>query len=256
MRHTTVGVGAHGLLRPHRFGRWIRDLTMYLRQPAPDQTLADVGRAALRNLRMRNEGVWQGLWNDDGSGASMPSAYFDDVYAASSDPWSFESSPYEASKYQASLDALPKARYQNALEIGCSIGVFTRQLATRCESLLGVDVSEKALSVARQRCADLPQVRFQRKQLPAEMPDENFDLIVMSEVGYYWSCDDLKKAADLIAARQERGGHLLLVHLTEFVPDYPLTGDEVHHLWLNSPEWQLLKSERKQRYRLDLLERR
>ncbi|MEZ0608990.1 acyl-CoA dehydrogenase family protein [Fibrella sp. WM1] len=36
-------VGARGLLRPLPFERIHRDLTMYLRQPAPDATLADIG---------------------------------------------------------------------------------------------------------------------------------------------------------------------------------------------------------------------
>lgn len=47
MAHVVAGVGAHGLLRPARFERIVRDLTMYLRQPNPDGTLADVGRSAL-----------------------------------------------------------------------------------------------------------------------------------------------------------------------------------------------------------------
>ncbi len=37
-------VGARGLLRPLPFERMHRDLTMYLRQPAPDATLVDIGR--------------------------------------------------------------------------------------------------------------------------------------------------------------------------------------------------------------------
>lgn len=40
-------VGARGLLAPHAFGRVLRDLTMYLRQPAPDAALADAGRWAI-----------------------------------------------------------------------------------------------------------------------------------------------------------------------------------------------------------------
>ena len=47
MAHVVAGVGAHGLLRPARFERIIRDLTMYLRQANADGTLADVGRSAL-----------------------------------------------------------------------------------------------------------------------------------------------------------------------------------------------------------------
>ena len=40
-------VGARGLLEPLPFARLVRDLTMYLRQPAPDAVLARVGRGAL-----------------------------------------------------------------------------------------------------------------------------------------------------------------------------------------------------------------
>ncbi len=47
MPRVIAGVGAHGLLRPARFGRVLRDLTMYLRQPNPDGALTDVARHAL-----------------------------------------------------------------------------------------------------------------------------------------------------------------------------------------------------------------
>ncbi len=60
MRLVTVGVGARGLLRPHPFEGTIRDLTMYLRQPAPDQTLANVGRAVLREAKAAQE-YWPAL---------------------------------------------------------------------------------------------------------------------------------------------------------------------------------------------------
>ena len=44
-------VGARGLLRPEPFERLHRDLTHYLRQPAPDAALADAGRYALAHAR-------------------------------------------------------------------------------------------------------------------------------------------------------------------------------------------------------------
>jgi alkylation response protein AidB-like acyl-CoA dehydrogenase len=42
-------VGAAGLMRPHPIEQIVRDLTMYLRQPAPDEALAAVGRHALEH---------------------------------------------------------------------------------------------------------------------------------------------------------------------------------------------------------------
>ncbi len=44
MELVTRGVGARGLLQPAPFEKRLRDLSMYLRQPAPDQALAEVGR--------------------------------------------------------------------------------------------------------------------------------------------------------------------------------------------------------------------
>ncbi len=42
-------VGVRGMLAPHPIERLIRDLTIYLRQPAPDAALTDAGRYALES---------------------------------------------------------------------------------------------------------------------------------------------------------------------------------------------------------------
>lgn len=191
---------------------------------------------------------------------SLAPDYFDRVYAAKADPWDFETSVYEADKYTETLAALPRPRYRRALEIGCSIGVLTEQLAERCERLLAVDVSEVALDIARRRCAGLPQVEFARMQIPAAYPDGLFDLVLLSEVGYYWSAADLKRAHDAIVASLEPGGELLLVHWTPPVHDYPLTGDDVHDAFLacSTPGAPLRRTAgaRYAQYRLDRFERR
>ncbi|WP_263382573.1 SAM-dependent methyltransferase [Granulicella arctica] len=256
MQRVVAGVGAHGLLRPSRFERIVRDLTMYLRQPAPDQALADVGRASLRKTNLRSDGAGNGMWRGHRTEGSLPPAYFRQIYERSRDPWGFETSEYEAGKYAVTLESLPRERYETALEIGCSIGVLTKRLAPRCNSLLSLDVSERALAAARERCKGLSQVRFARMQVPHEMPEGLFDLIVVSEVAYYWQREDLERAASLLAERQAAGSHLVLVHFTAPVPDYPLTGDEVHDAWLARSEWVGVRQERRAGYRLDVLERR
>jgi SAM-dependent methyltransferase len=186
--------------------------------------------------------------------------YFDDVYRANEDPWAFASSPYERQKYTDTLAALDRPRYERAFEIGCSIGVLTAQLAPRCGRLLSVDVSEAALAQARQRCAGLPQVELRKMQVPSEFPQEQFDLILLSEVGYYWSPADLARAADLMLAALPAGAQLLLVHWTPVVPDYPQTGDEVHEFFLEKagPTGPLahLHGHRADKYRLDLFARK
>ncbi|MGI9174391.1 MAG: SAM-dependent methyltransferase [Rhodothermales bacterium] len=193
--------------------------------------------------------------------ASLPPAYFEAMYAENPDPWDFETSAYEAAKYAATLEALPRPTYANAFEIGCSIGVLTKWLAARCERLLSVDVSEHALARAKARCHDLSHVRFEQRRIPADFPDETFDLILVSEVGYYWSLPDLEKARAGFEESLTQGGHLLLVHWTPFVDDYPLTGDAVHEAFLNASRrrgapLRPLYARREDRYRLDLFERR
>jgi len=251
----TEGVGAHGLLQPFRFERVLRDLTMYLRQPAPDSVVASIGRFSKEKANRKSSGTEWGFWSGEDPLESLPPRYFSRIYQRRGDPWGFETSPYESEKYNLTVESLPLSSYRSAVEVGCSIGVLTARLAPRCERLLGIDVSEIALEQARQRCAHLPQVRFEKMQFPRQAPDDCFDLIVVSEVAYYWQRADLALAADELAARHLPGGHLVLVHLTEPVPDYPLTGDEVHDYWLTRPEWCHLHAERRDRFRLDVLER-
>lgn len=188
---------------------------------------------------------------------SLQPDYFEQMYRQDPDPWDFETSDYEALKYQTTIDALPQARYRNALEIGGSIGVLTQKLAPYCDSLLSIDVSKTAQQKAIARCQDLSQVRFKIAQVPQDFPNEMFDLILVSEVGYYLSWSDLKRTQQLILDRLKSGGHLLLVHWTLHAKDYPLTGDEVHESFLQLPSTDLkhLQGLRQERYRLDLFER-
>jgi SAM-dependent methyltransferase len=190
---------------------------------------------------------------------SLPADYFERVYAENGDPWGFATRPYEARKYAATLAALPHERYSSAFEIGCSIGVLTEQLAPRCDRLLSVDVAERALEQARARCRHLPQVRFAQMAVPAQFPGESFDLILVSEVGYYWGWDDLAVAQRQIVEHLSPAGQLLLVHWTPFVEDYPLTGDQVHEAFLDgSAAGNGLRhrvGSRQETYRLDLFER-
>ena len=186
---------------------------------------------------------------------SLPPSYFDGVYGARDDPWDFETSAYERAKYETTLAALPAPRFGRAFEVGCSIGVLTARLAARCDALLAVDVSEKALEQARERCAGLPQVRLERLSFPVERPDGDFDLVVLSEVAYYWSMDDLRLALDWCREHLRPGGVLLLVHWTHPVHDYPQSGDAVHEeaLVRTAPRLRRVHAERHADYRLDVL---
>ncbi|KFB09276.1 class I SAM-dependent methyltransferase [Nitratireductor basaltis] len=104
------------------------------------------------------------------------------LYAAGDDPWNFRRSAYEQAKFRATRAALPRSRYQSALEVGCGNGELARHLSPACASYTGVDAVEIAVEAARRT---VPRGRFLRSYLPAELPHGDYDLIVLSEVLYF-----------------------------------------------------------------------
>lgn len=151
--------------------------------------------------------------------------YFADVYARRDDPWHYRDRWYEQRKRDATIAALTRPRYPRALEVGCSIGLLTERLAARCDDLLAIDVAESAVAATRELVGD--RARVEQADAVAAFPSGPFDLIVVSEVGYYFgdALDDVLRAARAALAP---GGELLACHWRHPVADYPLGGDEVH----------------------------
>lgn len=180
--------------------------------------------------------------------------YFEGLYAESGDPWDFETSEYERNKYGRTLEVLGERRFERALEVGASIGVFTEMLADRCDELLAVDVSERAVAAARERLACRRHVRIERRTLPEEMPDGPFDLIVASEILYYFTREEMLATLRAFERELTRGGVLLAVHWRRETRTYPLQGDEVHELILGHTRLRNIETIYEPDYRLDLFE--
>ena len=166
---------------------------------------------------------------------SLDQGYFDGMYAASPDPWEFASRWYEARKYAISLALLPREHYGHAFEPGCSIGVLTELLAPRCDQLLACDVAAAAVDSAARRTASLGNVRVGRMDILRDWPPGKFDLIVLSEVLYYYAGEDLNRVLGRAAAALRPDGNLLAVHWRHPVADYPRSGDEVHLILAGHP---------------------
>ena len=189
--------------------------------------------------------------------ASLDAAYFDGLYADKPDPWDFATSAYEARKYDDTLAALGAERAGRALEVGCSIGILTRRLAAFCDSLVATEVSRAALDQAEARCADLWNIDFRLVTGADQGFDGAHDLIVLSEVVYYWDDADLDRVAAGIRRTLSPGGRILLVHYI-LETDYPKSGDDaVAALWARLGGFVSEQiSRRAESYRLDLWRRR
>jgi SAM-dependent methyltransferase len=160
--------------------------------------------------------------------ATIPPEYFEEKYKADLDPWRFRTSDYERDKYQATLGSLTKDKYSAGLEVGCSIGELTKLLNPRCANLLAIDGSATAIEAARS--VNDRNVSFCVANLPEEFPKGSFDLIVLSEVLYYFEKSDLQRVAQSCMDAISRDGDIILCHwLGE--SDYPLSGVEASELF-------------------------
>lgn len=160
----------------------------------------------------------------------LPGAFFDATYDRREDPWGFADRWYEARKRAVTLAALPDARYGSALEVGCSIGVLTAALAPRCDALTALDVSPAAVRRAGTRLAGSPHVTVAVGDVTGDVADGPFDLVVLSEVGYYLTRASLRQVLAKLCSVLAPGGTLLACHWRHPVQQYPLTGDDVHRI--------------------------
>jgi SAM-dependent methyltransferase len=159
---------------------------------------------------------------------SVPTSYFDQMYAENADPWSLADRWYEQRKYALTLASLPQQRFRRAFEPGCSVGVLTAGLADRCDRLLAVDLVGPVADATADRLRGRPNVEIAQMAVPEEWPTGSFDLIVLSEIGYYFDPPRLATLVSRAADSLEPGGTLVAVHWRHPVASYSGTGDEVH----------------------------
>ena len=177
--------------------------------------------------------------------------FFDDKYRQCDDPWNFGNSAYESKRYARILRALGGRNYRRAFEPGCSIGILTSQLATVCARVEAMDISEIAVGKARQHWRSLRNIEFICGRLPHDFPDGPFDLIVFSELGYYFSEDALASLGNALVQRLDRDGVLLAVHWLGVSADHILAGDQVHDILRELSGITLDHSVRHEAFRLD-----
>ncbi|GIE98629.1 methyltransferase [Paractinoplanes rishiriensis] len=154
--------------------------------------------------------------------------YFTGLYLAKDDPWDLATKWHDQRKYAVTMASLPRPRYRRCYEPGCSVGLLTRQLAVRCDEVLAVDCVPEAVRTAAEYLADLPNVRVAEAMLPASLPDGTFDLIVIGDLLYYLSADDLTALLGGLVDRLEPGGEIVAVHFRDRAVGGNYDGFNVH----------------------------
>jgi SAM-dependent methyltransferase len=103
-----------------------------------------------------------------------------------------------------------REHWGEVLEIGCSDGVFTSYLASRCRSVEAYDISPAACIHAAERCAQYPNVRIELLDLAKDEIRGKYDLVFAMDV---LSCirgrKRLEKATDKLISALREGGILI-----------------------------------------------
>jgi LmbE family N-acetylglucosaminyl deacetylase/SAM-dependent methyltransferase len=156
-------------------------------------------------------------------------AYFDDLYEHDRDPWKLADRFYERRKRDLLLASLPRERFKRAFEPGCAIGALTAELVERCDEVVAWDGAHIAVDQATARIGGqrrAGRVSVDCARIPADWPSGRFDLIVLSEVGYY--CPDLQQLKERVDHSLTADGVLIACHWRHRAPDHPATAEAVH----------------------------
>ncbi|WP_428668299.1 glycosyltransferase [Reyranella sp.] len=223
-----------------------------------DDARAEAGRVPIPPARSSAE-----TGPDTGPSDTGRRAYWESVYSAP-DPWAYGSA-YEQLKYDRTLSLLPRGTIERALELACSEGWFSVLLAPRVGHLTASDISETALSRARQRCTRFANVDYRRLDFFDEPLPDGLDLLVCSEVLYDLRDEsELRRIAAKLAAALKPGGHLLTAHArllkddptrSGFDWDGPFGVDVIAGALAATPGLALVRSMRAELYRIDLYRR-
>ena len=191
--------------------------------------------------------------NDGNSltGETTSSEAFERRYRQKPDPWDFATSSYELGRYDSMLNALSRATYRLIYEPGCSVGVLTERLSRIAERVIAADFAPSAVAQAQQRCARLWNVEFEVADVRHFVPAERPDLIVFSEIGYYFPVHEVGRIGRFLGEQLAPGGELLAVHWLGCSGDHVLHGDEVHEKLRETLPLAWITGARREGFRLD-----
>ncbi|MBC7893686.1 MAG: class I SAM-dependent methyltransferase [Sphingobacteriaceae bacterium] len=113
--------------------------------------------------------------------------YYERLYQTHADPWSYAEAAEQA-KYRITLEAARRwqPHPERVLEVACSLGYLTHQLAGYAPNVYAFDVSETAVAQTRERCRSLDTpTQFDIRvgdAIEPDYPQGFFDVIFLEDV--------------------------------------------------------------------------
>jgi 2-polyprenyl-3-methyl-5-hydroxy-6-metoxy-1,4-benzoquinol methylase len=138
---------------------------------------------------------------------------FEHKYRRHGDYFGYRSNPYELEKYERTLTCMLEWRRgkSSALEIGCSVGVFTSMIADKFDKVIAVDIAREALSIAAGEVGGAGDVGYVQSDLLSLDLDRTFDVIFCAEVLMYVREADAQKACAVLDKHLASNGLIIEV---------------------------------------------
>lgn len=138
---------------------------------------------------------------------------FEHKYATHGDYFGYQSNPYELTKYERTLALVEQWRgnRRTALEIGCSVGVFTAMVAPEFEEMVATDIASEALGLAKTQVAGRGNVSYVQSDAISLNLGRKFDVIFCAEVLMYVREKDSALACAVLDAHLAENGLIIEV---------------------------------------------
>ncbi|CEN27250.1 class I SAM-dependent methyltransferase [Lactococcus piscium] len=107
------------------------------------------------------------------------------------------------------LQFADKRKYDHVLDIGVGNGATTKYISTHffCNSIIGIDISEKAIEQAKTKNLE-NNIRFEKRDIKeTQYPSESFELICAFQNHFHW--EDLHQSFLEIKRIMSKDGILL-----------------------------------------------
>ena len=135
------------------------------------------------------------------------------VYSrAERDAWGYDVGAFAKRRFELIIAAIPSVPIEKALEAGCAEGHLTRHLAKRVGHLVACDICEEAVARARRNCEGIRNVELIVADIRSDPPEGPFNLLVYSDVLYYFSKREVRHVIRLSAGLVVPGGHLVFAN--------------------------------------------
>jgi SAM-dependent methyltransferase len=147
---------------------------------------------------------------------------FEDAFSHGQSTWDYLNEPFRIRKHSQTKQLLQKIDFfGKSLEIGCASGVFSDFIIEKSTEYMGIDISENAIKICREKFKNSKCVNFEawdcsgkdEKNIFGDKYNGNvikYDTIFAMEMIHYLSADEQIKLLDNVSVSLKKDGYFII----------------------------------------------